>query len=321
MSLNRLFFSPHGEVGEWRTLTTSRFFGLLELADYNDATEPGQLKTLLESNFEFVLSQSFSALSRQAAKGFLQRHQQQLIDAQDVAYQQIDELNEALNQLMSGQFIMGEHHATLLVLGEDVDHVRHHLSTARAALMNVALMPKTLDLALEAGFWAQLPANNRYRPRPTPITSLNFLCFSPFHNFMAGKPTGNPWGEAVTLFKTVSKTPVYFNFHASNPDQDVNDQRLLGNTMMIGKSGTGKTVLLGFLLAQALKIKPTVVAFDKDRGMEIALRAMGGCYLPLKAGQPSGFNPFQLEPTAAHLHFLKDLLKKLASVGGARVTQ
>lgn len=321
MCLNRPFFSPWGEVGELRTLTGSRFFGMLEIADYNDATEPGQLNVLLESKFEFILTQSFSARSRPAAKGFLQRHKQQLVDTQDVAYQQIEELDEALNQLMSGQFVMGEHHATLLVFGDDVEQVRHHLSHARANLMNVALVPKNLDLALEAGFWGQLPANWRYRPRPSPITSLNFLCFSPFHNFMGGKPHGNPWGEAVTLFKTVSETPVYFNFHASNLEEDATDQRLLGNTIMIGKSGTGKTVLLGFLLAQSLKFKPTVVAFDKDRGMEIALRAMGGCYLPLKAGTPSGFNPFQLEPTNANLHFLKDLLKKLASVSGEPVTQ
>ena len=117
----------------------------------------------------------------------------------------------------------------------------------------------------------------------------------------------------------MSGTPLYFNFHASPLGQDATDKRLLGNTVMIGKSGTGKTVTLGFLLAQAQKYQPTVVAFDKDRGMEIVIRAMGGRYLPLKTGAPSGFNPLQLEPTPAHLLFLKQWIKHLASANGTPV--
>ena len=317
MPLNRILFSNWGELGEIRTDKETKRFGMLDFVDYCDPTEPGQLNSLLEVPFEFVLTQSFSVLSRHAAKGFLQRHKQLLLDSKDVAYQQIEEIDEALNQLISGKFIMGEHHGTLTVFGEEATQVRDRLALAKATLNDVGIISKTMDLALEAGFWAQLPGNWAYRPRPAPITSLNFLSFSPFHNFMNGKPNGNPWGAAVTILKTVSGTPLYFNFHASRIGEDSTDQRLLGNTVMIGKSGTGKTVTLGFLLAQAQKYQPTVVTFDKDRGMEILIRAMGGRYLPLKTGLPSGFNPLQLPPTPNNMQFLKQFIKKLASVGGA----
>jgi type IV secretion system protein VirB4 len=320
MVLNRPLFSTWGEVGEIRTAKGAKRFGMLDITDYSDATEPGQLNGLLEVPFEFVLTQSFSTLSRHAAKGFLQRHKQLLMDAKDVAYQQIQEIDEALNQLVSGQFVMGEHHGTLTVFGENAPQVRDHLALASATLLDVGIISKVVDLALECGFWAQLPGNWAYRPRPAPITSLNFLSFSPFHNFMSGKPNGNPWGAAVTILKTVSGTPLYFNFHASKIGEDTTGQRLLGNTVMIGKSGTGKTVTLGFLLAQAQKYQPTVVAFDKDRGMEIVIRAMGGRYLPLKTGLPSGFNPLQLPPTPNNMQFLKQFIKKLASAGGAPIT-
>ena len=298
MVLNRPLFSTWGELGELRGAQSVKRFGMLEMADYSDATEPGQLNGLLEMPFEFVLTQSFSSLSRHAAQGFLKRHKKLLCDAKDVAYQQIEDIDEALNQLVSGQFVMGEHHCTLMVLGNDADQLRDHLALARSTLLDVGIIVKVVDLALECGFWAQLPGNWAYRPRFVPMTSLNFLCFSPFHNFMSGKPNGNPWGPALTILKTVSGTPLYFNFHASKSGEDSFGQRPLGNTVMIGKSGTGKTVTLGFLLAQAQKYQPTVVAFDKDRGMEIVIRAMGGRYLPLKTGLPSGFNPLQLDPTS-----------------------
>lgn len=320
MALNRPFFSSHGELGEIRSANSQRQFGMLEFGEYADHSAPGQLNGLLESDFEFVLSQSFTTLSRHAARGFLQRHQRNLLDSKDVAVGQIEEISSALDQLVSGHFVMGEHHATLLVFGDTANQVRDNLAEAGAMLLDVAVLPKTLDLALEAGFWAQLPGNFSYRPRPAPITSQNFLSFSPFHNFHTGKATNNPWGPAVTMFKTTSGTPLYFSFHASKEDEDSTDKRLLGNTMLIGQSGAGKTVLLGFLLAQAQKFDPTIVAFDKDRGMEIAIRAMGGRYLPLQTGKPSGFNPFQMEPTPANLMFLKQFVVGLVTGGGHRVT-
>ena len=103
---------------------------------------------------------------------------------------------------------MGEHHCTLTIFADEADQVRDYLAQARATLADVSMITKPADLALEAGWWAQLPANWTYRPRPAPITSLNFLSFSPLHNFMSGKPTGNPWGPAITILKTVSGTPL-----------------------------------------------------------------------------------------------------------------
>ncbi len=317
---NRPIFSTWGEIGEQRLIERTRCFGMLEIKDFDAATEPGQLNVLLESDYEFVFTQSFSCLSLHAAKGFLQRHKAQLVDAEDVATSQIAEIDEALDALVSRQFVMGEHHATLLIYGDTAAEVRSHLGKAKGAMLDCGVVPQAVDLALEAAFWAQLPANWRWRPRPMPITSLNFLSFSPFHNFLSGKPTGNPWGPAVTILKTLSGTPLYLNFHVSGLDEDASDLRLLGHTFIGGQSSAGKTTLFGFLLAQAQKFDPTCVLFDKDRGMQIAILAMGGRYLPLRNGETSGFNPFQLPPTKANLLFLKSLVMQLVRSCGDPVS-
>ena len=55
----------------------------------------------------------------------------------------------------------------------------------------------------------------------------------------------------------------------------------------------------------------TQVIFDKDRGLEILVRALGGTYLPLRNGVPTGFNPLQLAPTAQNVEFLKVWLRAL----------
>lgn len=320
MATNRVFFANHGEVGEIRTTQGLRRFGMMEIFDYPTGTEPGHLNELLESNFEFVLTQSFSCLSRHAAKDATEKQKRNLIDAEDVATEQVDEIDEALNDLISNRFIMGEHHATLTVYGATVDEVRDSLALAKNNLSDVGIMSTKCDLALEAGYWAMLPGNWKYRPRPNNITSLNFLSFSPLHNFLSGKPTGNPWGPAITILKTVSGTPLYFNFHSSEIDEDSEGKRRLGNTMFIGKSGVGKTVTMGFALAQSTKLNPTVALFDKDRGLQILVLQLGGRYLPLRNGEPSGFNPLALEPTPANMLFLKQLIKVLITANGDAVT-
>lgn len=316
MGRNRLFFSKWGEIGEIRSDGGSRYFGQREIFDYPAYTEPGQINNLMESNFEFVLTQSFSALSRHAAKGFLIKQQKNLVDAADVATDQIEEINEALNSLVSGHFVMGEHHATVTVFGDSGNEVRDYLSKVSSALSDRSIIDTKVDLALEAGYWAQLPGNFKYRPRPAAITSLNFLSLSPLHNFLSGKPNGNPWGPAVTILKTTSGTPIYFNYHYSNPEHKSEGKMLLGNTMYTGKSGVGKTVTVGFTFAQAQKFGLSAAVFDKDRGLEVLIRMLGGCYLPLRMGERSGFNPFQLEPTPANLSFLKRFVRTLVSANG-----
>ncbi|MBV8778741.1 MAG: VirB4 family type IV secretion/conjugal transfer ATPase, partial [Alphaproteobacteria bacterium] len=93
----------------------------------------------------------------------------------------------------------------------------------------------------------------------------------------------------------------------------------LGNFTVIGPSGSGKTVVLNFLLAQARKFRPRIIFFDKDRGAELFIRAIGGRYDLLRPGTPSGLNPLQLDDNPVNRQFLIDWLALLA--GGADIDE
>ena len=104
------------------------------------------------------------------------------------------------------------------------------------------------------------------------------------------------------MFATTSGSPYYFNFHRNEGRQSHLDpnHRDLANTMVIGQSGSGKTVLEMALLAMSQKFNQpatpaSYVLFDKDLGASIGVRAMGGKYYTVKNGLPSGFAPFQGE--------------------------
>jgi type IV secretion system protein VirB4 len=312
---SRLFFGS--ESLEIRCSSgETRLAAALDFKDYPSGSEAGMLDTLMYESYEYVLAQSFSFLARHDAKNFLDRQAKQLQNAADVATSQISQMYEALDQLISGEFAMGQYHAVMMVFASDLKELNRNVASARAALQDQGFLTARVDLALEAAYWSQLPGNWQFRPRIATLTSKNFASLNSFHNFSYGKRDNNPWGQAVLLLKTPSRQPYYFNFHSTKTEEDSEDKKVLGNTKIIGQSGSGKTVLLGMLLAQAQKYQPTCVFFDKDRGAEILIRAMRGKYLAIENGRPSGFNPFQIDPTEENVLFLEDLVKKLVTERG-----
>src|SRR2546421_11811069 len=129
---------------------------------------------------------------------------------------------------------------------------------------------------------------------------------APFHNYPTGRATGNHWGEALALLSTSAQSPYYFSLHASDPtDRDGGSRKDTGHTFICGPTGSGKSVLIGFLAANLARCGVTQVLFDKDRGLEILVRAWGGEYRPLRSGEPTGFNPLQLPLTPHNVEFLK----------------
>ncbi|MDR1709132.1 MAG: VirB4 family type IV secretion/conjugal transfer ATPase [Candidatus Accumulibacter sp.] len=314
------------ETIELRSPTRTRFAQCLEFKDYCDHTEPGLLNSLMYENYEYVITQSFSFFSRNDGKAYLERQRLRLMNTEDGSASQIEEMGRAIDELIRGEFVMGEYHFSMLVFGATVEETRRNIGSAMAIVQDLGFIASIAATATDAAFFAQLPGNWFYRPRIAGLTSRNFAGLSGFHNFASGKRNGNPWGQAVTLFKTPSRQPYYFNFHASKDDDDAYDKKLLGNTRIIGQTGSGKTVLLGMLLCQTQKYKansPTGysdVFFDKDRGAEILIRAIGGKYLALENGRPTGFNPFQMEPNEENILFLEHLVRKLVSGEGQRVT-
>ena len=292
----------------------NHYGALLNIKEYPDGTWPGILNGHKYLDFEYVITHSFSPVGRHDALKALERTKGMMISSGDKAVSQITELDQAMDQLASGNFVLGQYHFSLAVHATSQEQLAQNVAVARAELSNAGFVSVKEDLAASAAFYAQFPGNWQYRTRLANVSSLNFLGLSPLHNFATGKKDHNPWGPCITTLQTVNGQPFFFNFHATLPHEDSLGEKVIGNTMVIGKSGTGKTALINFLLSQAQKLDPppTIFFFDKDRGAEIFVRACGGNYLALETGQPTGFNPFHCDNTPANIHFLSQLIKMLA---------
>jgi len=296
----RLIFGR--EALEIRDAVEARYAGLFGIKEYPAVTRPGLWNGLLSARFPFVASQSFSFLSKAAARAVMERKQNQMLSARDRAASQVAGLGDALDDLISNRFAMGDHQASVMVYGDEPRALAENLSKARAMLADSGLVVAREDLALEAAFWAQFPGNFARRVRPAAITSRNFAALAPFHTHPAGRADGNHWGSAVALLRTSAGSPFHFNFHVGD----------LGHTFICGPSGSGKTVVQNFMLAQLEKLGPQMVFVDKDRGAELFVRACGGTYLTLRNGESTGFAPFKaLTFNPATRAFLGSLIRQL----------
>ena len=320
---------PHGDIGHHlpaRRISFGRdtvelapaghlergFVALVSIKDWPSLTMPGMFDELTRLPFEMTMSQSFAFVERREALGRMNLALRRMRSAEDEAVSLRDELGLAKDEVAAGRAGFGEHHTTIAIHAGDLERLNRHVAEVIALLADLGITAVREDMALEPAFWAQFPANFRYIARRGLVSTTNFAGFASLHNFPVGRARRNHWGEAVTLFETTAAGPYFFNFH----------QHDLGNFTIIGPSGSGKTVVLNFLLAQARRFRPRTIFFDKDRGAELFIRAIGGSYDRLRPGEPSGLNPLQLEDTPANRAFLNEWLGLLASgVNGEEAEQ
>lgn len=310
---------PHGDIGlhlPWRRVSfgqdtvelgpaghnARQFVGLVSIKDYPGQTMPGMFDELYRLPFEMQVSQSFAFVERGQALGKMNLALRRMRSAEDEALSLRDELTQAKDNVAAGRAAFGEHHTTIAIRSDDLARLDGEVAEVVAMLGDLGINAVREDIALEPSFWAQFPGNFRYIGRQGLISTRNFAGFASLHNFPVGQVRGNHWGDAVTLFETTAAGPYFFNFH----------QHDLGNFTIIGPSGSGKTVVLNFLLAQARRFAPRIIFFDKDRGAELFIRAIGGQYDRLRPGEAAGLNPLQLPDTPANRQFLLEWLALLA---------
>lgn len=298
-------------VLELRNPSGSRYAAVVDVQDYAEVVEPGSLNAPLYERVEYIETHSFAPYARLDAMEALKKQKRQLIASEDVVASQVDAMDQAMNDLGDGKFSMGQYHYSLAVFGESPQEASRNAARAASAISELTgIALAKVDLIPDAAWFAQSPGNFKWRPREAVISSRAYAALAANHGFARGKRDGNPWGEAVMLLRTPSGQPFYLNLHASPDAEDSQDKKLPGNTMVFGVTGTGKTTLEMAIMMQARRFDPAprLVVFDKDRGCEIAIRAMGGRYFRLQMGQPTGCNPFQREPSPKRIKFWCDLV-------------
>ncbi len=298
------------------TPSENQFGAMVSIKKYGPDSSSLSLDSLLSSDVEFVQTHSFLRIPNGTALQLIRKQHTHLIAVEDASQSQQEELALALDLLASDQLGFGYHHNTVLVLARQKEELDEKVAQITKCYRDADIVAVRESLNLESAFWSQLPGNFLKITRSALISTDNFADYCSLHNESTGYVDQNHLGSAVLLVETPNRTPLYINFHErSQGKQDISK----GHTTLIAPSNAGKTTLMNALDLGAKKYQGTSIFFDRDRGCEIYIRALGGCYQRIHPEHPTGFNPLQLEDNEANRHFLVRWLQALIESDGRKL--
>ena len=229
------------------------------------------------------------------------RPEEMLVD--DSASATVRQLGEALTEIEVNGHFFGTCSLSIVLHGLDRRAVQQQAAeTIKVmAVHDGAVFEETYNL-LNA--WLSIvPGNGAHNLRRLALLETNAADLSFLFTLDQGESVSPHLGrECLAILETPHRTPYAYNLHV----QDV------GHTLILGATGSGKSFLLNFLITHAQKYEPFTVVLDLGHSYRKLATLLGGRYLEIGLRyRDITINPFALEPTPEHLHFLNAFVRVL----------
>src|SRR5271169_526904 len=152
-------------------------------------------------------------------------------------------------------------------------------------------------------FLAAVPGNHVFNLRYLYLLNTNYADFSFLFTLHKGEPRNEHLRqEYLAVLETNHHTPYFLNLH----------HRDVAHTMILGRTGAGKSFLLNFLITNLQKYDPWTFIFDLGGSFESLTQLFGGSYVKIGINSADfRINPFSLPPTKENLDFLALFVKVL----------
>ena len=232
--------------------------------------------------------------------------EEMLID--DGASAMVADLGASLRDMEVHGHYFGSFSLTVVVYGPDVEAAQRSVVTCMKtfAAHDAALTDERYNL-LNA-WLATVPGGADRNLRSMYVLNTNYADLSFLFTVDGGRPVNEMLGApCLAVLETDQRTPYCLNLHHYD----------VAHSVVLGSTGSGKSFLLNFLITHAQQYQPFTVIFDLGGGYEHLTRRMGGAYLRIGLDTRAfAINPFALDPTREHLHFLFAFMKVLAESSG-----
>ena len=152
-------------------------------------------------------------------------------------------------------------------------------------------------------FLAAVPGNHVFNLRYVYLLNSNYADYSFLFTLHCGEHQNRHLRqEYLAVLETNHHTPYFLNLH----------HRDVAHTMILGRTGAGKSFLLNFLITNLQKYDPWTFIFDLGGSFESLTQLFGGSYVKIGINSPDfRINPFSLPPTKENLDFLALFVKVL----------
>ena len=283
----------------------NHYFASKSIKETETVLRTGNFDDLLWLPCEWIMSLSFRYSAHTDIIKNIKRQIRLLHMTEDVGVTETDALELALDQIQSGDIIMGKSNFHILYFAKTEDNLADNNESITRVFDKAGILSTDDDIAIEHKYLSTLPGNWRYHVRSyTGLSSHNLAAIATYRKIPKGQ-LSHHWGNVpFATFKSNAATPYHLALHVHD----------LGNTLVVGQSGSGKTVLMSFLASRCCQLGSRVAYYDKDRGAELFIRAAGGHYHLIEPGNPTGFNPFSLENTPMNRALITSLVLSLLKI-------
>ncbi len=293
-------------VGGLEPRLGAKHLRLLTLSGFPNVTTPGVLDALNDLGFAYRWMTRWIALdkteaTRQLTK--LRRHwfakrksvtavlrevmfnrETALVDP-DAEAKSAD-ADTALEELGSDDVAFGYVTTAIVVADEDAGRADEKLIAIERIINGRGFTTIREDLNAVEAWLGTLPGNPYANVRQPIVHTLNLVHLMPVSAVWAGpESNGHLRAPPLMLTQTRGATPFRLDLHVGD----------VGHTLVVGPTGSGKSVLLATLALQFRRfINAQVFLFDKGRSARAAVLGMGGTALDLALDGDLAFQPLAM---------------------------
>ncbi len=221
----------------------------------------------------------------------------------------VRELGEGIKEMELHGNYFGEFSLTIVVYDLDADLVRRAAAEFYKvfSVHDAELYDERYNL-LNA-FLAAVPGNHAWNLRSLYLLNTNYADYSFLFTLSCGETrNAHLREEYLAVLETTHNTPYFLNLHYHD----------VAHTMILGRTGAGKSFLLNFLITNLQKYDPHTFIFDLGGSFESLTQLFAGSYVSVGLESDSfSINPFSLPPTKENLDFLTLFVKVLLAGKGA----
>lgn len=227
--------------------------------------------------------------------------QEMLLD--DSKESQVRELGESIKEIELRGNYFGQFSLTVVVYDLDPSKVDRACAEFYKvfSIHDAQLYEEKYNLL--NSFLAAVPGNSAFNLRYLYLLNTNYADFSFLFTLHCGEPRNDHLRqEYLAVLETNHNAPYFLNLHC----------RDVAHTMILGRTGAGKSFLLNFLITNLQKYAPHTFVFDLGGSFESLTQLFSGSYVRVGLqGEACKINPFSLPPTKENLDFLTLFLKVL----------
>lgn len=221
---------------------------------------------------------------------FFYKEESVMVDS--TSLQRFADADDVLVELGNNFISIGDFTSNIIISDSSMDILKNKVRAISRIYSNkgFTVAPETMNAA--SAWLGSLPGNAYADPRRKAISSLNLCHILPLSSVWSGDEyckhlsecSGKPV-PAIAQVETEGSTPFFLNIHVGD----------VGHSIVVGPTGSGKSVLLNFLASQFRSVpKARIYVFDKGASSRVFAAAVKGNFYDL--GNDDSANNLAFQP-------------------------